>query len=84
MRLSQSACREEVWHGEFAGDVLGRRFLGHADVSLLRREIAMLHSLHQFHRVEVGDLVGGEPAAEVVEAVPLPSRLNRGSIAARS
>jgi hypothetical protein len=44
----------------------------------------MLHSLHQFHRVEVGDLVGGEPAAEVVEAVPLPSRLNRGSIAARS
>ena len=67
----QSACREEVRHGEFAGDVLGRRFLGHPDVLLRGREIAMLHGLHQFHRVEVLHVVRREPATEVVEAVPL-------------
>ena len=41
-----------------------------------------LHGLHVFHRIEVGHVVGGEPATEVVEAVPLAltfeSRFNRG------
>ncbi len=38
----------------------------------------MLHGLHQFHRIEVDHVVGGEPATEVVEAVPLALILEPG------